>query len=141
MAQEQSGVLSQQEYTLLTGQPIDYSKDDWSLITSIAEVRLASFLCLDEFPELTEDNQDLAMLLANFICACIKFSGDTDSISSKSVRNFTISFKSSATNAFEQIYKQFEDIIEKYTQCDLGIKVESTRHCCCGFYNDGLINF
>lgn len=140
MAQETTN-LTQKEYSLLTGQTIEYSKDDWELLEEIAENRLASFLCLDEFPELTEDNQDLALLLANFICASVKFSGDADTISSKSVRNFTISFKSSATNAFEQIYKQYEDIIEKYSQCDLGIKVESSKRYCCGFYNDGLVNF
>lgn len=133
--------LTQKEYSLLTGQNVSYNNEDWGIIEGIAEIRLASFLCLDEFPELTEDNQDLAMLLANFICAVLKFSGNSDEISSKSVRNFTISFKSSATNAFEQIYKQYEDIIEKYSQCDLGIKVESSKRYCCGNYNDGLVNF
>lgn len=133
--------LTQKEYSLLTGQNVSYNNNDWEIIEGIAEIRLASFLCLDDFPELTEDNQDLAMLLANFICAVLKFSGNSDEISSKSVRNFTISFKSSATNAFEQIYKQYEDIIEKYSQCDLNIKVESSRRYCCGNYNDGLVNF
>lgn len=140
MTQETTN-LTQKEYSLFTGQNVDFNNNDWEAIESIAEIRLASFLCLDEFPELTEDNQDLAMLLANFICATLKFSGNSDEISSKSVRNFTISFKSSATNAFEQIYKQYEDIIEKYSQCDLGIKVESSKRYCCGNYNDGLVNF
>lgn len=133
--------LTKAEYATLTGQIVSYSDADWALIEGIAEIRLASFLCLDEFPELTEDNEDLAMLLANFICASLKFAGNSDEISSKSVRNFTISFKSSATNAFEQIYSQYEDIIEKYTQCDLGIKVERSQRYCCGFNNDGLVNF
>ena len=133
--------LSQDTYKTLTGQSVNYPKNDWELIESIAEERLASFLCLDEFPELTDDNRDLAMLLANFICATIKFSGDSDTISQKSVRNFTISFKSSAANAFAQIYSQYEDIIEKYSQCDLGIKVEDSRRYCCGYDNYGLVNF
>lgn len=141
MSQVEDYSITQQRYTLLTGQAVNYSNDDWNTLVDIAEIRLATFLCLDEMPELTEDNQDLGLLLANFICACLKFSGNSDEISSKSVRNFTISFKSSATNAFEQIYKQYEDIIEKYSQCDLGIKVESSRRYCCGNYNDGLVNF
>lgn len=140
MTQETTN-LTQKEYSTLTGQTIEYSNEDWALIEGIAEERLASFLCLEEFPELTEDNEDLALLLANFICASIKFSGNTDTIASKSVRNFTISFKSSAANAFEQIYRQNEDIIEKYSQCDLGIKVESSKRYCCGFYEDGFVNF
>lgn len=140
MAQE-TPIISKKDYTLLTGQSISYSDADWKMIVDIASIRLASFLCLDEFPELTEDNEDLKLLFANFICASLKFEGNPDTISQKSVRNFTISFKSSATNAFEQIYKQYEDIIEKYTQCELGIKVESSRRYCCGYYNDGLINF
>ena len=141
MAQAEDYSMTQSRYSLLTGQSVNYSKDDWDTLVGIAEIRLASFLCLDLVPELTEDNQDFAMLLANFICACIKFSGDTDTISSKSVRNFTISFKSSAANAFQQIYTQFEDIIEKYSQCDLGVKVESSKRYCCGTYNDGFVNF
>ena len=140
MTQEEVN-LTQSEYKLLTGQSVNFEPADWLMIENIAEIRLASFLCLDEFPELTSDNEDLAMLLANFICATLKFMGNSDEISSKSVRNFTISFKSSAANAFQQIFSQYEDIIEKYSQCDLGIKVESSKRYCCGNYNDGLINF
>lgn len=140
MTQEEVN-LTQSEYKLLTGQSVDFKPADWLMIENIAEIRLASFLCLDEFPELTSDNEDLAMLLANFICATLKFMGNSDEISSKSVRNFTISFKSSAANAFQQIFSQYEDIIEKYSQCDLGIKVESSKRYCCGYYNDGLVNF
>lgn len=140
MTQEEVN-LTQSEYKLLTGQSVDFKPADWLMIENIAEIRLASFLCLDDFPELTSDNEDLAMLLANFICATLKFMGNSDEISSKSVRNFTISFKTSAANAFQQIFSQYEDIIEKYSQCDLGIKVESSKRYCCGFYNDGLVNF
>lgn len=141
MQEEQTTVLSKDDYKLYTGQTVSYSDSDWNKIVTIATERLASFLCLEEFPELTEDNTDLAMLLANFICASLKFSGNSDTISQKSVRNFTISFKSNAANAFQQIHSQYEDIIEKYSQCELGVKVESTRRYCCGYYNDGLINF
>ena len=132
--------MTQDEYTLLTGQTVTYSDEDWSVLLNVAETRLASLLCLDEFPELNETNQDLALLLANFLCAALKFIGLDDTIESKSVRNFTINFKSSATNAFEQIYTQYRDIIEKYTQCNLGINVERSAHHCCGYYNNGLLN-
>ena len=133
--------LTQQEFTTLTGQTINYSKNDWELLEGIAEIRLASLLCLDIFPDLDSTNTDLALLLANFISAILKYMGADDTIESKSVRNFTINFKSSATNAFEQIYSQYRDIIEKYSQCDTIVKVE--RSCChdCGFYNNGLLNF
>ena len=138
MAQEYT--LTQSDYTLFTKQVVNYSDDDWSLLVDIAESRLASFLCLEDFPELTEDNQDLAYLLANFLAATLKFSGDSDTIQSKSVRNFTINFKSSATNAFEQIYSQYEDIIEKYSNCGTEIKVERNARCCWGGYR-GFVNF
>lgn len=141
MQEEQTSILSKSDYTLYTGQTVQYSDSDWDKLLTIASERLASFLCLVEFPELTEDNLDLAELLANFLCASLKFAGNSDTISSKSVRNFTISFKSNAANAFQQIYSQYEDTIEKYNQCELGIKVESSRRYCCGYYNDGLINF
>mgnify|MGYP007112554592 CR=1 FL=1 len=133
-------MLTQDDYKLLTGQTVNCSDEDWDILVDIAKLRLASFLCLDEFPELDETNNDLALLLANFLCSSLKFQGAPDTIESKSVRNFTINFKSSATNAFEQIYKQYEDIIEKYNKCHLGIKVECSARHCCGFYN-GFLNF
>ena len=132
--------MTQDEYKLFTGQTVNYTDDDWGIIVDVAESRLASFLCLEEFPELDESNYDLAELLANFIAAVFKFQGDSGTIESKSVRNFTINFRSSATNAFEQIYKQYEDIIEKYTNCELGVHVERTHRCCCEG-NYGFVNF
>lgn len=133
--------LTQQEFSTLTGQTVSYSPSDWELLEGIAEIRLASLLCLDMFPELDSTNTDLAMLLANFISATLKYMGADDTIDSKSVRNFTIKFKSSATNAFEQIYSQYSDIIEKYSECDTIVKVERSSCHCCGYYNNGLLNF
>lgn len=133
-------MLTQEQYTLLTGQTVNCPDEDWQVLASVASSRLASLLCLDELPELDESNQDLALLLATFLCTTLKFQGAPDTIESKSVRNFTINFKSSATNAFEQIYSQCRDIIEKYDQCDIGIKVECSSRCCCR-RNNGYINF
>ena len=133
--------MTQDEYTLLTGQTVNFSDEDWQFLVDIAEDRLASLLCLGEFPELDETNEDLVLLLANFLCTTLKFQGAPDIIQSKSVRNFTINFKNSATNAFEQIYSQYRDIIEKYNKCDLGLKVECSDWHCCGYYNNGHFNF
>lgn len=131
------------DYNLYTGQKLCYSDEQWANVLNIAQIRLASLLCLETFPELTDENQDLALLLANFICATLKFQGAPDIVESKSVRNFTINFNNSATNAFEQIYHQYRDIIEKYSNCgnDTGIKVERSAHHCCGQYNNGYFNF
>lgn len=132
--------MTQDEYKLLTGQTVCMSDEDWEFLVDLAKMRLASLLCLGDFPELDENNKDLVLLLANFLCATLKFQGAPDTIESKSVRNFTINFKSSATNAFEQIYHQYSDIIEKYDKCNIGIKVEcSAPHCC--RYNNGFFNF
>lgn len=129
-------MLTLEQYTLYTGLTESFLQSDWEALVSIAEMRLASFLCLEEFPELDETNEDLAMLLANFIAAVIKFQGDGDAIQSKSVRNFTINFKtSSAADAFSQIASQYSDIIDKYSQCDSSVKVERSRRWCCGYYN------
>lgn len=136
-------MLTQEQYALFTGQTVNCSDEDWETIVSASVVRLASLLCLEELPDTSENkNQDFLLLLANFICSVEKFQGAPDVIESKSVRNFTINFKSSATNAFEQIYSQYKDIIEKYSKCGIGIKVErdSWSHCC-GYYNNGYINF
>lgn len=134
-------MLTQDQYTLLTGQTTNCSDESWGTLVGIAEMRLASLLCLETFPELDESNEDLALLLANFLCTTLKFQGANDVIESKSVRNFTINFKSSATNAFEQIYSHYEDIIEKYSKCGTGIKVERPARHCCGNYYNGYLNF
>lgn len=134
-------MLTQEQYCLYTGQSVSYSDTDWTALVNIASGRLASLLCLEELPELGEETEDLAMVLSNFLCTTLKFQGAPDKIESKQVRNFTINFKSSAANAFEQIYNQYEDIIEKYSNCGTGIKVERNFRCCCGYYNNGLLNF
>jgi hypothetical protein len=133
-------MLTQEQYTLYTGLTVNYSEEDWRSIVSVAEVRLASFLCLEELPGTEEDGElilpdDFALLLANFIAGVLKFRGDGGSVSSKRVRNFTINFKtSSATDAFSQIATQYGDIIDKYSQCGIGVKVEwSGCHRC--YYN------
>ena len=128
-------MLTQEQYTLYTGLTTSYSSADWTTIESVAEMRLASFLCLDSFPVLNSSNTDLAMLLANFIAAVLKFQGNGDAVESKRVRNFTINFKSSsAADAFSQIAAQYSDIIAKYSKCDLGVRVERSNKRCCGYY-------
>lgn len=133
-------MLTQEQYTLYTGLPVSYSDSDWTAIVTVAEMRLASFLCLETFPKLDSNNPDLAMLLANFIAAVLKFQGDGNAIESKRVRNFTINFKSSsAADAFSQIASQYSDIIGKYSECDLGVKVERSKGYCCGYGCYGCI--
>lgn len=128
-------MLTQEQFTLFTGQTVNYSASDWSTIVAVAELRLASFLCLDEFPELDETNIDLAELEANFIAGVLKYQGGNGAVESKSVRNFTIKFKSSsAANAFSLIAGQYGDIIDKYSECGVGIKVERSKGCCCNGY-------
>lgn len=128
-------MLTQEQYTLYTGLAVNYNSSDWTALVQIAEMRLASFLCLDSFPELGDTNKDLAMLIANFIAAIIKFQGDGDVATSKHVRNFTINIKSSsAADAFSQIASQYGDIIEKYSECNSAVKVERSSRPCCGYY-------
>lgn len=133
-------MLTQDDYRLYTGQSISYTEEEWQKIVKVAGMRLASFLCLEKLPELTNDNEDLAMLFANFIAAVLKFQGDGDTTQSKSVRNFTISFKSSgAADAFSQIAGQYGDIIEKYSNCgEIGVAVEKARRCGCEFGSIGF---
>lgn len=131
-------MLTQEQYTLYTGQTINYTDSDWRSIVSVAEVRLASFLCLEQLPGSDESGvivlpADFALLLANFIAAVLRFQGNGDVVESKHVRNFTINFKSSsAADAFSQIATQYADIIDKYSQCAIGVRVErSAPRCCC----------
>lgn len=123
--------MTQDDYKLWTGETVSYSSADWQRIVNVAKTRLAALLCLDKWPETVAD--DLAMLLANFICAVLRFSGTPEAgISSKSVRNFTISFKSdSAINAFAQVANNYSDIIEKYSQCGEALAVEKSKNYNC----------
>jgi len=124
--------MTKDDYKLWTGETVDYSDADWQRVVNVAKTRLASLLCLDSWPAEVAD--DLEMLLANFICAVLRFQGTPEaSVSSKSVRNFTISFNSdSAVNAFAQLGDNYSDIIEKYSQCGTGLKVEGSKGYCCG---------
>lgn len=129
--------MTLEDYTLYTGRKLSLTQSDFDELVVVAKMRLASFLCLDAFPELTDENKDLAMLLANFIAGVVNFQGVPETVNSKSVRNFTISFNTSATDAFSNLYKQYADIIDKYSECGLAVKVERSacyrqQRGCCG---------
>lgn len=127
--------MTQDDYTLYTGQTVSYSQEDWERLVAVASGRLASLLCLDELPDPLPD--DLAMLLANFLCAMLRFEGNPEpSVASKSVRNFSISFSQvTAHNAFAQVAQNYGDLIEKYSACGLAFAVEKGEpRCCCDDY-------
>lgn len=124
--------LTQDEYTLFTGDETVFSEDDWLIIVANASERLASFLCLDSLPEPLPAL--LKELLANFIFAVQSFKGaGAEKVESKHVRNFTITFKSDkAANAFAKIAGDYADVIEQYSACGNGIDVERSKRDCCG---------
>lgn len=124
--------MAQDDYKLWTGETVTFEDEDWCRIVKVAAGRLASFLCLKTLPDPLPD--DLADLLANFICAVQVRRGGGAQVESKSVRNFTIRFRSEdAVNAFAQIATQYSDVVAKYSDCGSSIDVEKTvRHCCDG---------
>ena len=140
MTQEEQ-TLTKADYKLFTGQEATLGTDDWNSVVEVASARLESFLCLTALPTDEEGNlpADFKVLLANFICATFTYQGTgAEKVASKSVRNFTISFTNdTAANAFAQIAAQYGDLIEKYSQCDLGIDVEKSAHYWCGGYYGG----
>jgi len=117
--------MTQDEYKLYTGQEAPaVVQSDWETLLGVAEMRLASFLCLETLPDPLPD--DLKDLLANFMSGVFETRGKGEErVSSKSVRNFTISFQSgTAATAFEQIAYKYGDIIAKYSQCGVSLSVE-----------------
>lgn len=125
------------DYKLYTGQTINLTQQDFDVLLDIAKKRLARFLCLEAFPELNDTNKDLALLLANFLAGVIEFAGVPEIVNSKSIRNFTISFSKHATNAFGNLWREYRDIIDDYSECGPTLKVEcdalyDKRGCCCG---------
>lgn len=125
--------MTQEDYKLWTGEDANYQDSDWARIVNTAMDRLASFLCLDNFPSCPGEMPDqLQMLLAEFVCAVLHFQGNPDAqVSSKSVRNFTISFKNTdAANAFAQVAANYGDIIERFSNCGEGLDVEESYGFC-----------
>lgn len=123
--------LTQDEYKLFTGESVDFDGEDWAVLVELAEARLASLLCLEEFPE--SPSNSLKLLLANFMCAIFRFQGNgAERVESKSVRNFTIRFASNAAaNVFTQVVANYGDLINSLSECekdDLALKVECTDH-------------
>lgn len=122
--------MTQDDFRFLTGMTTNYTDDQWAKIQESAGMRLASFLCLGELPEPMP--ADLEELFANFIAAVINHQGQAGDIESKTVRNFTVNFKqTAAANAFAKIAQQYGDVIERYTNCGLGINVERNAWRCC----------
>lgn len=128
--------MTQDEYKLWTGEDASrYTDEQWTKILTVAKLRLASFLCLSELPTDDDGNlpADIEQLLANFIAEVIVHQGTTGEVESKHVRNFTIEFASTtAANAFAKISQQYGDIIERYSNCNLGFAVEGSARFCCG---------
>lgn len=134
--------MTQEDFKLWTGMDASkYTPAEWTKLETVAKQRLASFLCLSKLPtdEQGKLPADLEELLANFMAGVFAHQGVSQSVESKHVRNFTINFKSEmAANAFAQIAGQYGDIIEGYSNCNLGFVVESSakydcnKGCACG---------
>lgn len=127
-------MLTQGDYKLYTGEAVNYADDDWQKLVSMAAVRLAGFLCLEELPTDSEGNlsADLALLLSNFLCLMLDSRGRDLQVTSKHVRNFTINYgNNGATNAFTKLQENYSDIIGKYSECGLGIATEKNAVRCC----------
>lgn len=127
--------MTQEDYKLWTGKTVTFEDEDWCRIVKVAMTRLASFLCLESFPALNSETDDLRQLLAEFICEVLERAGGDSQVESKSVRNFTIKFRSDdGANAFAQIAKNYGDVIDKYSACESNITIESNRRKCCGCF-------
>lgn len=128
--------MTTDDYQLWTGETVNYSTEDWARIVQLAAGRVASFLCLDALPVGTDGKypDDLQELLANFISAVIKRQGDHAEVTTKRVRNFTITFGgTNAANAFAKVAQNYPDLIDKYSECATGVCVEkSSKECCYG---------
>lgn len=125
-------LLTQDDYSLWTGETVTFEDEDWCRTVKVASSRLASFLCLETLPAPLPD--DLKDLLSNYISAVRTRQGGDAQVESKSVRNFTIRFRTDdGANAFAQVAKNYGDILAKYSACGFGVDVErNVRHCCCG---------
>lgn len=116
--------MTQEEYNLFTGESIEMDGEDWAVLLDVAEARLASFLCMEEFP--ANPSNLLKELLANFMCAVFHFQGNgAEQVEEKRVRNFTVRFATDdAPSAFKQVSRNYGDLIENLSECKSALKVE-----------------
>ena len=124
-------MLTQDDYKLYTGETSALSTEDWEKMVGLAVFRLENALCLEELP--TQDGEipeELKMVLANFICLMLAGRGRNLQVSSKKVRNFTISYNnSSVANAFSKLQQEYGDILGKYSQCRTFIAERPAPRC------------
>lgn len=128
-------MLTQDDYRLYTGETISFSDEDWTKLVSMSAVRLAGLLCLEELPTDSEDAlpSDLGMVLANFIYLVLSHRGADSRVTTKRVRNFSISYgDSNVSSAFAKLEDNYGDILEKYSNCGLGLDIEHSTRTCCG---------
>lgn len=113
-------MLTQDDYKLYTGETTNLSKEDWLKMVSLAASRLAAQLCLETLPTDADGNisEKLKLVLANFICLMLADRGRNLQVSSKKVRNFTISYSNNGiTSAFAKLSQEYGDILGKYSNC------------------------
>lgn len=130
-------MLNQDDYKLYTGETSNLSDEDWTKIVSLSAVRLAGLLCREELPTDDDGNlsEEMKLVLANFICLMLADRGRSLQVSSKRVRNFTISYNnSSVANAFAKTMQEYGDIIGKYSNCN-GSAIERNYPRCGGCCN------
>lgn len=128
-------MLTQDDYKLYTSTATDFSDEDWRKLVSMSAVRLAGLLCLEELPTGEDGNlpDDLAMVLANFICIVLDKRGNSSRISSKRVRNYSINYSNTnVAGAFSKLSDNYGDILDKYSNCGSTLSVEKSTRFCCG---------
>lgn len=128
-------MLTQDDYKLYTGETTSFSDEDWQKLVNMSDIRLAGLLCLEELPTDSKGNlpNDIALVLANFIYLILSHRGADSRVTSKSVRNFSISFgSSSVSSAFAKLRDNYGDIIDKYSDCGSGFSIEHNTRTCCG---------
>lgn len=134
-------MMTQDDYKLWTGQTVNIENEDWQRLVDVASGRLASFLCLEELPEVEEKlPDDLSQLLANFMATVMAHQGNDTQVEEKRIRNFTIRFtNNSAANAFANLYRSYGDIVDKYSNCAPALAVEKSERDCCGYFSGSTV--
>lgn len=128
-------MLTQDDYKFYTGETISFSDEDWTKLVSMSAVRLAGLLCLEELPTNSEGAlpADLSMVLANFIYLVLSHRGADSRVTTKRVRNFSISYgDSNVSSAFAKLRDNYGDILDKYSNCGSGLGIEHNTRTCCG---------
>lgn len=125
-------IITQELMESLLGRPLkEQEVNNFGLYLNIAIERLNDLLCM-KIEDLKDLPVDLQLLIARCFATIYQEQEATLSlgVNKKQVEDFSISYESNADSPMVAFAKQNEATINKYSECQIGIRNGKVRHGC-----------